>query len=110
MTLLARVSSCSPVRPRSGRRPDPHYPHPRPPIVSSGIPRANSKNYAAAAQLTHPQAVALEVAVAGMAQAAGMGVDHADQGQPLAPLPHDPASQRLPAAIEADVCDTGVAV
>src|SRR5262249_11926739 len=55
-----------------------------------------------------PVAVAAEVAVAGVAEAAGVRVDDAEDGQAPVGLADDAAGQGLRLAVEADVGDAGV--
>ena len=70
---------------------------------------ADAEDAFLAAQVRHPLPIAAQVAVAGMAQAAGVGVHHAQDGQPAIDLPDDAAGHRLGVAVEANVGGTRVA-
>src|SRR5262249_28414799 len=75
-----------------------------------GVSGANAEHPFATAELADPLAVAAEVAVAGVAEAAGVGVDDAERGQAPVGLADGPAAERLAGAVELDVADAGVAV
>src|SRR5262249_57734149 len=71
---------------------------------------ADGKDTVFAAELAHPQTIALEVAVAGMAQTSRMSVHHAQYAQAAIVLPDDPAGQGLGAGIKANMSYTCAAL
>src|SRR5262249_3883456 len=76
--------------------------------VRRAVGGADAEDALATPQLAHPMAVGVEVAVAGMAQAARVRVDDAQRRQAPVLLSHDTAGERLAAAAEADVGDARV--
>ena len=68
--------------------------------ASRALGGADSENSFAAAKLADPLAVAAEIPVAGVPQAARVGMDHSEQGQPPIVLPHCPTAKCLGGSIE----------
>ena len=73
------------------------------------IDRANGEDAFPPAQVLDPQAVAAQVAIAGVAQAAGVRMHDADDGQPPIGLANDTAGEGLAFTVEPDVGDAGIA-
>ena len=78
-------------------------------VETGGVRGADAEHALAAAELLHPDAIAAQVAVAGVTQAAGVRVNHAKDGQPSILLADDATADRLGEAVELDVGDAGVA-
>ena len=73
-------------------------------VAAGRAPRgADAEDRIAVAQLRDPRAIARQVAAAGLAHVARMGVDNADDLQSLVLLPQDAARQTQSGGVETDV-------